>query len=679
MLAMRQLGVRTSGGAEALAIFHQLLFDAWQDGALPKALARIKVDEKNCFGSLEWPAIRNATKEHLPRHLAVSCWKHKERSIVEQSGVQEKLKDRGAEQGDVDGPLECSLTLGAVAAEARHKLHQAQRAGQLPWASQDMEAAQAAANEFDSRQSRSATWLASSPQDRREQSISQSIIPSPQHETQAYGGVADFWYLDDGDILCEPGLVLALLQHFDEANGAAGAIRNRSKTEVIYYASEDELSEKASEWRVEEVAQQAKVCTAAEANLTLGVATGGLEGIEAQVLEKAKVVSAIQTRIEVCQDAQTQHVLNQQSLGVSRVNHILRVHGHALASQGSPLKCFDDLVHSAMDRFFPGLTAESYDQATLSASLGGVGWRRATDVATAANIGALVAAGPLIRSMSAAASHAGLLPHGVLEQRLEVKTDAASASLLECLDEVEKVKAEDYLRKAKEAAGQQWQARQAASRTTVSAPNPDLSFGTAAEGEPQEEAQVEGSSTAGENSRALSGPRLQKDLSKLRDLTRLRRLETTLANQSNWQQLDRLKELRHPGVSHQWLSHLDVRSGSVLPEADYVVNVQKRLGAQVMEVEVPCRLCGTQLDPALEHCETCANPEATRGHYACVRALVDGLKLADAGVSTEPRGLTTTQDRPADILTTAAVPGRSAALDVCIASPNAARAQGDAA
>ena len=28
-------------------------------------------------------------------------------------------KDRGAEQGDVDGPLDCSLTLGMVAAETR--------------------------------------------------------------------------------------------------------------------------------------------------------------------------------------------------------------------------------------------------------------------------------------------------------------------------------------------------------------------------------------------------------------------------------------------------------------------------------------------------------------------------------------------------------------------------------
>ena len=116
-----------------------------------------------------------------------------------------------------------------------------------------------------------------------------------------------------------------------------------------------------------------------------------------------------------------------------------------------------------------------------------------------------------------------------------------------------------------------------------------------------------------------------------------------------------------------------------MSQADYIVNVQKRLGARVHDGSGQCRLCGALLDPQLEHAEVCATAEATRGHYACVRALVDGFRLADPTVTTEARGLTNTQARPADILTTAAVPGRSAALDVCIASPNAAAAQGDAA
>ncbi len=32
MRSMRQLGVRTPGGAEALAIFPQILFDSWSEG-----------------------------------------------------------------------------------------------------------------------------------------------------------------------------------------------------------------------------------------------------------------------------------------------------------------------------------------------------------------------------------------------------------------------------------------------------------------------------------------------------------------------------------------------------------------------------------------------------------------------------------------------------------------------
>ena len=45
------------------------------------------------------------------------------------------------------------------------------------------------------------------------------------------------------------------------------------------------------------------------------------------------------------------------------------------------------------------------------------------------------------------------------------------------------------------------------------------------------------------------------------------------------------------------------------------------------------------------------------------------------GITTEPRGLTASQSRPAEILTTAAVPGGSAALDVCVASTTAAAAR----
>ena len=115
--------------------------------------------------------------------------------------------------------------------------------------------------------------------------------------------------------------------------------------------------------------------------------------------------------------------------------------------------------------------------------------------------------------------------------------------------------------------------------------------------------------------------------------------------------MQRLKELRHKDTCHTWLFHLNPLRGSVMTEGDYVINVQKRLGAKILSDECWCNICGKHIDPCLNHSEVCAIGEATRGHYAVVRTMVDGLKIADPAVTTEPRGLTRTQARPADIFT----------------------------
>ena len=76
-------------------------------GSLSGPQARIKVDEKNCFGMIEWKAVREAALRFLPKHTA-AAWKHRELSHVEQEVHPPMPKDRGAEQADVDGSLECS-------------------------------------------------------------------------------------------------------------------------------------------------------------------------------------------------------------------------------------------------------------------------------------------------------------------------------------------------------------------------------------------------------------------------------------------------------------------------------------------------------------------------------------------------------------------------------------------
>ena len=75
LLALSEGEIAAPGGA--VAIFHQLLFDEWMAGSLGEPLARVKVDEKNCFGMVEWEAVREAASRFLPKRTAAATWKHR--------------------------------------------------------------------------------------------------------------------------------------------------------------------------------------------------------------------------------------------------------------------------------------------------------------------------------------------------------------------------------------------------------------------------------------------------------------------------------------------------------------------------------------------------------------------------------------------------------------------------
>ena len=174
----------------------------------------------------EWKAVREA--RGFSQSTQQQQWKHWNVSFVEQEGLSPMPKDRGAEQGDVDGPLECSLALGIVAAEVRGNIAARQAAGTLSWIGvNDPADVQRLQADYAARVQESANFQPGG-----------SDLPTgahdPQHALQKNGGLADQWYMDDGDIMCHPILVLPFLWDFDVANARVGAERNPLKTEVIY-------------------------------------------------------------------------------------------------------------------------------------------------------------------------------------------------------------------------------------------------------------------------------------------------------------------------------------------------------------------------------------------------------------------------------------------------------------
>ena len=137
------------------------------------------------------------------------------------------------------------------------------------------------------------------------------------------------------------------------------------------------------------------------------------------------------------------------------------------------------------------------------------------------------------------------------------------------------------------------------------------------------------------------------------DRTRLRRLKSALSKGAS-QQVSRIEDLRHTHVSHKWLHHLDACTCGKDLETG-------------REQDLASAACTAPSWTHSLNTEKPAAPPKPRGDTTrCVHAVVCGSTLADPSSTTEPRGLTASQPRPADILTTAVVSGRRAGVDVCV-------------
>ena len=201
---MWQIGVGTPGGAEALAIFHHLLYDELDDRLIQGTAGQNQSRREKL---IEWKAVREAMSRFLPKHTA---WKHRNLSYVVQ------------EARDVDGSVECSLAVGMVAAETRGSIAARQAAGTLPWIGvNDPAEVQRLPADHAARLQESANFQVGGPEK----------LTGPhdsQHTLQKSGGLSDQGYMDD--VI----LVLPFLQDLDVANARVGAERNPLKTEVIY-------------------------------------------------------------------------------------------------------------------------------------------------------------------------------------------------------------------------------------------------------------------------------------------------------------------------------------------------------------------------------------------------------------------------------------------------------------
>jgi len=103
--------------------------------------------------------------------------------------------------------------------------------------------------------------------------------------------------------------------------------------------------------------------------------------------------------------------------------------------------------------------------------------------------------------------------------------------------------------------------------------------------------------------------------------------------------------------------------------------IRHRLGCQFLPEATTCHCCGKLLDVQCVHAGCCATSEATRSHYAVVRAITAVAKAIDPTTSREET-YGDARLRPGDVITNAVLDGRRVAIDVGVTS-QAKCTQGD--
>ena len=219
----------------------------------------------------------------------------------------------------------------------------------------------------------------------------------PQHALHENGGLADLWYVDEGDIMCHPILVPSCLQEFDVASAMVGAERNPRKTDVIYHVND--LDTALLERTIHDVQNMAKVFW----------------------LLPREYVWELATSTTSCEYTSTQSFRNGLQKSTTRL-------GSGLSNE------------------------DSMRQATLSAGQSGIGCKRARDIAAPAHLRALIAAKPRIQAVIQDAVWAGLLPEHLLETRLAAVIGTATSTCLSALDDEDQATAKLYVQKAAQAA-----------------------------------------------------------------------------------------------------------------------------------------------------------------------------------------------------------------------------------
>ena len=378
--------------------------------------------------------------------------------------------------------------------------------------------------------------------------------------------------MDDGQVFLDPALVSSFLETLDAELSRVGASRGEGadvKSVAKLVGSESAIAELGDGWITSHVRRTCKLPMANAPSLAvLGIDVGSADVRNAQFREACSAVRTTREAIASIGDSAVELILTRMCADVCKITHLLRAHGDSL--NASNLQDYDKDLDSALASALAGpLHSEALDQASLGVRDGGLAARRAADTVTSAFLASRVRARPLVMRIAETLRDSELLPEG-FSAAYDHKVSLAATCIRQCLSPAAAMRFDDLL--------SDW--------TTKATDEVDAILGQQRPNHQRSGCMYAGLGEALVQPAGGEDPEweterggLQHELSRLLDAEKAAQLESRLGGQSRWSDVRRLRELRDPSTSHDWLWSLNPVHGAIVPSDEFSTAVRIRLGA----------------------------------------------------------------------------------------------------
>ena len=203
-------------------------------------------------------------------------------------------------------------------------------------------------------------------------------------------GMVDKWFIDDGQLFLHPMTVDPFLRALDKHLADAGATRgslsngNDIKSSARLFCALGQLQE-FSGWDTDYVRDTCKVL-APTASVKVWGAMMGDENVHRDFFDRmVSKVSSLHESIDSTSDPAVELTLKRKCADVSKAVYTLRANGDRIPM--ATLTSYDDMLRASLGRTLGGEVGEdSWEQAATGIFCGGLRFRRASDVALPAFI-----------------------------------------------------------------------------------------------------------------------------------------------------------------------------------------------------------------------------------------------------------------------------------------------------